>query len=35
MGPPGFDQCIVMPLVANLTDDNATARSTCATSRTW
>ena len=21
-GPPGFDQCIVMPLVANLTDDN-------------
>ncbi len=22
MGPPGFDQCIVMPLVANLTDDN-------------
>jgi hypothetical protein len=22
MGPPGFDQCIVMPLVANLTDDD-------------
>ncbi len=22
MGPPGFDQCIIMPLVANLTDDN-------------
>ncbi|MCY1058511.1 FG-GAP-like repeat-containing protein [Nannocystis sp. SCPEA4] len=22
-GPPGFDNCIVMPLVVNLTDDNA------------
>jgi hypothetical protein len=23
MGPPGFENCIVMPLVGNLTDDNA------------